>query len=158
MKKIIAVIILLTFALCMGLQLAKAQTNCRTCTPTVVVSCAHLATATVSSPNQNWRMQLTQGASVIETAVVQPDGVTFNFTTLLTDSLDYAVTYFDASTLSLGCGYSTRFLAIGGRTTKDCTSGNCCVTENPCTVIPITPAAPTGGPGNSGNARDKKNR
>lgn len=157
MKKIIAIIILLTFALCMGLQLAKAQTTCRACTPTVTVSCSHLATATVATPNSSWRMQLTQGGSVIETAVVQSDGVTFNFTTTLTDSLDYAVAYFDAAALTLGCGYSTRFLAIAGRTTKDCTSGPCCVTDNPCAVLP-SPAAPTGGPGNSGNARDKKNR
>ncbi len=134
--------LLLLFA---GLFLFTASLKAQNCTLIATVNCNRTLTAVVPAAvpaSSLWVCQLTQGGTVVETASVQPDGRTFNFTTVLVDSTDYAVTYHNG--FSLGCGYSTYIMwSIPGKVVQGCSGGSTCnVSYLGCGVTPSPAPAP----------------
>jgi hypothetical protein len=99
------------------------------CELTAEISCTSQLKATAPVANPLWVAQLTSGSSVIETAAVQPDGVTFFFATTLSDTTEYALQYHNGT--SLGCGYSTHIgLGTKGKIITGCVRWNYCLVGN----------------------------
>lgn len=113
------------------------------CELTAEISCSMQLKATAPVANPLWVAQLMSGSVLIQSAAVQPDGVTFFFTVTLDTGSTYAVQYHDGNS---SCGYSTYIgQPAPGKIVTGCTRWNYCnVSYNSCPTTPaVASPAPT---------------